>query len=583
MPNTASPTQVAAHFIQANLNTSAPDPKTNLRRKVDVDFFFLKQFYEKVKELAEREGASQNIKDLKENLQGFREATEKTALLYDRSTPKERKKDLHQAAVFANNIDLIAKDIQGKEAEELMGDPDDPDDYLGKWNQLETDRGGAVLKACGEVKSAAKWIEMFRKEVPKGGEITAEDVALVFACRQLAQAERGKRKNIDKTMLSEAEIVAQAEKLSQSPEFKKYMQTHAPINEKTFRDGHGGKLEESFEQFLIDEKAKGAHEFDYKGRYQKKVDKAVGIGENWVDVSKDDAAQLNEDLKEERRNIKVEERATYRTYQDYFKRNVLGAHPEDQQEKDPARRPDSHTAPLAYAARMAAANDLSRKDPTAPFDRKELDKRARTFLKDPAFRLLSKDHEAMDALRQGKPDVYAQHVEDMTLSCSAMLTDSGKLEPKGEIGPSLDRLEQNVQDRLEEDPQDKKALELKGICEGVRKLQGEGNKPKDVINTLNAITTYQDKYAGDAMEPDGKNLNDTVRLLYEMTKGRSIGSLVQPQIDNINAQRGFEPGAKQHITKEFIAQEGIDAKKAQQGEVQKDGQQAENGGGIQIG
>ena len=83
------------------------------------------------------------------------------------------------------------------------------------------------------------------------------------------------------------------------------------------------------------------------------------------------------------------------------------------------------TSKEVLAARMAAADDLARKNPNAPFDKTELDKRAREFLGNPAFKLMATKPDKMDLIINGDASGFAASVKEMNDACKSMLDENG--------------------------------------------------------------------------------------------------------------------------------------------------------------
>ena len=70
--------------------------------------------------------------------------------------------------------------------------------------------------------------------------------------------------------------------------------------------------------------------------------------------------------------------------------------------------------PLSHAAKMAAANHLSRVTvPDNQFSEKKLLSTAKKFAADPAFRLIIRDKKTMDELNKGNADDFAYKVNNM--------------------------------------------------------------------------------------------------------------------------------------------------------------------------
>ena len=408
--------------------------------------------------------------------------------------------------------------------------------YSDHLNNMECKKAESILHASGEQKSAAKWIEEIQKGIKKyDPKTTPEKVAMIFAARQLADAKFGKRANIDKNTLTMAEIKNQAAKLMGDPEFKKYAEEVLPkVDSKTMEHGHGGRLEQTFEKFLAKNPAEKPREFDLHGRYMEAI-KPAAIDADWVHVNYEMAGV------QDPKTPKLVPEQEYRDYSDYIKKNagkpVVGSK-------------------LAQAAKMAAANELSRKKPEDPFDKKALQKKTQEFMKDKNFKIMVADKENVDKLLKGDFVGFATEAGDIKTSCDAMLDADGQLELNGYPTFSLDRLEE----RVEQNP------DLKPIVDSVNKLlPGDDEKvkhsPEEVMEAVGTIVDYQNKHAADHLGEEGKDLSDSMRLLHELTKGRYINRLVDKQMDMINGVRNFKPEHPYYLTRKLIEKEGLDAEK----------------------
>lgn len=427
-------------------------------------------------------------------------------------------------------------------------------DYLTHLNKMDCTDAGPILHASGEQKSASKWIEEFKAGL-KPNEVQTpeaqEKIAMIFAARQLANAKFGKRANIDNTKLSIAEVKNQALKLMASPEFKEYAKNVLPtVDSKTLTHGHGGRLEKTFEQYLVANPTEEPREFDLHGRYQEAVKPALAAKADWVDVDYKMAGVV-EDIKDP----ELVPEQGYKDYTDYIRQN--------------AGKPFVGSK-ISQAARMAAANDLSRNKPEDPYDKNTLQKKALKFMKDKNFKIMVSDPENVDKLLNGDFASFADELNAKKVSCENMIDDNGKLVFNGYPTLSLNRLEERAEEleALEEDNEDLKAVnkDLKAVIESVDKIMpGEDENAKitakDVMNAVGTIVDYQNKHVLDSEGDKANDLNDTMRLLHELTKGRYINHIVDDQMKMINEMRGVKPGDPSYMSRELIEAEGIQEEK----------------------
>jgi hypothetical protein len=417
------------------------------------------------------------------------------------------------------------------EVQEALDDPDhrDHEEYsriFGKYDNKKFEtvdpvNSENILKMSGETKTAAKWIEEVYKDMGSPASVNEERVALILAARQLGNAVYDDPKNIKNTRLSESELRNHANKLMATQQFKDYYATVKDLDfKKTVKHGHGGYLEKTFENFLVQRDQSSPvteqMEFDAKGRYKKAID----------------AANPGRD---------VSRYYDYKNYGDFFDRN----------------KGNIVTSKVVHAARMAAADAMHREDPNAPFDKKALDAKARNFMKQPAFKLMMAMPGKADMIANGDAPGFAMSVKEMSDSCRSMLDKDGKFAHLGQSSISMDRL----QKRVEENP------DLKPVVDSVNALKEGKKSPEDVIKTLNTIMDYQEKHINDGIGPQGKDLNDSLRLLHELTKGTEMNGVVQTQIDKVNQARNLQEGNRGFLTKEFIGQEGREAEAAAKKEI----------------
>ena len=531
MPKNKKSIALAAHLTQCFIDnpnaTISPGSEAN-------DAYELEHVYDAVHKLYEakknsQEGASADLEELNSALTGLITHTKNAATNFKNISRGKLQESQTNAADCIKKATQLFENFNGPELQ-------DENFQLAKENflRIEAKTGSAVIKASGETKSAAKWIDSFKDGIPKEGPVDAQTVAMIFAARQLSNAVFGKRGNIDKTQLSEQQIRQQAEILMDSPEFQKYMQANPNIDPKILKGNHGGKLEQSFEQFLAKE-GKEDLEFDLRGRYKKTVqeaNKAKAQQSEWVQVDRNDIYNAHE--------VTVKEH-NYTSYADYFKRNAMN-------------KEEETVSPIAHAAKMAAAYSLmqdEKKNPEIKFDRSTLNSTANKFMKDPGFTLMAMDASAMEKLRNGDGDGFSLDVEDFNRACRSPYNNFyEKFAPRGEIQPSLDRLTEAA----------KKDPELKKVVDGYKELQGttlkeDGSSEQKVAKVLSSLIEYQNKNAS-KLGADARKVDDTLRLFNETIKGTYLESYVEQQAEKLNQARNLPEGHPSFMTAKKIAQEG---------------------------
>ena len=527
MPKIKTNAEVAAHLTQAYvewLNGGEPDPMIlhiqAMKEKLAADeqkpgrrpvnFLVMKQRFEMLDN-------------------GLREAAE-----YIRAGQVDPKELGKKQKKLANTVAGLAS--THREVQESLDNPEDVDHEtmqecfngydLKSFLQIEPTKAPGILKASGETKSAYKWIESAYKGMDSPVNVSEERVARILAARQLGNAVYDHPENIKNTMISEAELNNHAQKLMRSPEFQEYFKTIGDLDfKKTIKHGHGGYLEKTFEDFLKAQNIKEPLEFDAHGRYQKAMQ---------ADPGRRDISTLYD----------------YRNYEDYFEKS----------------KGKVITSKEVHAARMAAADHLKRKNPEAPFSKRELDAQARKFMKDPSFKMLMAMPGTADRLVSGDAPGFAQSAQDLKNNCAAMLDKNGHFAHAGHSDIALERL----QKRVDENP------DLQPVVDSLTALKQGKKTPEDVIGAVGTILAYQEKHMGDGHGPMGKDMNDTLRVLHEITNGTPLHGMVETQIEKTNAARGVQPGFGPYVTMERLAKEGLEA------EAKKVQAEAAKGNGIGV-
>ena len=128
------------------------------------------------------------------------------------------------------------------------------------------------IRDNSQVKTAAQWIEDIAKDYKKGT-ISAEGAALnILAIRHLADAQRGKRANIDKKILTPDEIQAGCSKLYRDPDFKRLLENNKDqlgrmVGSIGISD-HGGKMEDHLKKIAARTEGSLRWADDTMGRYK---------------------------------------------------------------------------------------------------------------------------------------------------------------------------------------------------------------------------------------------------------------------------------------------------------------------------
>ena len=414
--------------------------------------------------------------------------------------------------------------------ETYLTDLDDiePEYYEGNSQEAVAYQGKEIVRQFGTKKTAAKIIEEIQDNVHGPNDITAEHIATIIAARQIANTVPGDKSRLKSTSIDPVTLQERVDKLLASEAFQDFLEenavpygeNHYTFDPKMLTDGHGGKLESYFSLSLKGRKDLQDLSQDLYGRYQKTLDAEMA----------------------KRRDIDY---SSYQTYKDYFEQN----------------KGNVQLNPTVHAARMAAADALDKENPGAVFKKGNLDRKAIAIMQDPSFRILTALPGKQEMLLNGDGPGFEASVQEVKETCKSMLDKDGKFAHKDHSDIALNRLKNRVE--AGEDVNS----DLKDVVNSIESLKsGDKKTPRDVINTVGKIMEYQEKHmAEDTMGDKGRDMNDTLRVLHELTAGTKLNDVVQTQIDKVNSVRNVVPEQKNYLTKDFIAKEGVDAEKAAKG------------------
>ena len=402
MPDRYSSKQKTAHFIEGFANYKKTGVSQSSIQNLDL-------YCEHLKNLAEAPDAGEEISQYYQDLMAFYDLCKKAgeALALGYSTKDQLEQDLIKASEKA---DAVSEHLEkfgssydpNKEysSDKIKDESNLTSLYEGYWTKDKKFGGESVLSQIGPSKSAAKWIDDYKNGIKKGQPVSEDTVAKIFAARQLANAVFGKRKNIDNKNLTQAEIDAQAYQLKNSGKFKEFIKKNQPINAAILDGNHGGKLERKFEEFLIDNRKKQIEDankegkelsklemdFDAHGRYAKRINDNIKATADF-EVLENPFKKKAEPVRKEPEWAPGKEgspKYPYKTYREYFNLNKTNL--------------DGTVTPEYHAAKMAAADHFSRKDPDAQFKDAELREKAKDFMQDPGFKIVCKVPGAMDMI-----------------------------------------------------------------------------------------------------------------------------------------------------------------------------------------
>ncbi len=427
------------------------------------------------------------------------------------------------------------------------------------------------LMQDGERKTAAKWIEDAQRIIKnsRSTEETDRQIARILAARQLAEAERGNRENLDKTHLYESQINARAEALLNEPEpnvFRRFLSTMKdallynidPENSQRYRReglddilaGHGGRLEDKLTLY--------AHSIA-------------------------DGGKLNHKLYQRYKPVE------YRSYQDYFNKM---ANPRYLAEDRGDVRNDQLR--LRNCQRMFTAFKLGSESLNPRFDRNDFEETYKGVGSDPMFKLMTMNSERASLLNRG----------DHEGVMNTMQTIVSDFTPASE-GQKLTRqqaklVQRTVSDLYTELTGGRKGEDLDKFLSGRSReyrnmvyqaknfmKKYEVPNAEDAMMVFTSVLDYQKGKEEERSTPSGiRSFNVSMKLAKAVVQGTAAEKYLKEQIDYVNQKRGLAEGAEspKRIRFEDIPsaldqrkeREAAAALEAQQNSAQNNGPQAGN-------
>ena len=172
--------------------------------------------------------------------------------------------------------------------------------YRQTW-ELPTNQADALLAGSGETKTATAWIDQAKAELNNDSYEPEYHLARIIAARQLANAERGRRRNIDTAQLTEGQLENRTWQLLEDPTFRSFLKSEylprlsvdptrsninpADENDPVFQleaqgkarylgllsQGHGGAFEDKLDAFIKRQDDHQLLDQGLYGRYQEPV------------------------------------------------------------------------------------------------------------------------------------------------------------------------------------------------------------------------------------------------------------------------------------------------------------------------
>ena len=426
-----------------------------------------------------------------------------------------------------------------------------PEEYESYWEIADA-------KERSKQPSATEYIEKVQKKVDTtnltdAGYVNAAEE--ILAVRRLANAQQNKRKNIDKTHLFKDEIheakmefshngqvvsdfidalkkeardAARAKRKAflmeeyylteNSPDLKNELdRIQGKIDDRLFTAGHGGKLEEKFAAYLKTREDYKDLNRDVFGRYMDPEDRKPEIKEPAAKEQK-----IPEELVQAQPAVKPMQ-PEYENYNDFFEKNKNNA--------------DRTISKFYHAAKMAAAHDLRRDDLNNFFDRKELVNKAKAYMKNPAFRLITRDPAKLDKICGGDVQELAMNVNHLNTEFSNINGATTEFDnAQFWLGTRDD------------------VAGVQNVLDAAEKFTNapDGNKTLAAIGVVDAIIEFQDAHKDAKKGPEADAVNASMKMLGEFVDGTDAEHYFTEQMRKVNEARGLAPNAPDFLSKESV-------------------------------
>jgi hypothetical protein len=192
-----------------------------------------------------------------------------------------------------------------------------------------------------------------------------------------------------------------------------------------------------------------------------------------------------------------------------------------------------------HAAKMAAASDIIRNDPNAMFDRKTLEKKARKYLTDPAFRIINRDPKLLDSICGGNVILLSKEVSRLKERCLEIAVRNGP------FSKAFDELK------------DMKLPETAGISKSVEEYKRKklDKNVRHKMAVVNSIIEFQDQYRDEKSGPRADAVNESMKMLAEFVSGSSAEIYLNQQLKKVNEARGLKPRDKGYLEKDDVIAE----------------------------
>ena len=414
----------------------------------------------------------------------------------------------------------------------------------------------------GEIKTAAKWIEDAQRKI-KSARTNSEvsmQIARIFAARQLSEAERGKRSNLDNTRLAKNQIDQRAEDLLKSEP-------------------------KIFDRFLSTMRDGGFAEFDDRNRYRSK---------ELADALSGHGGKLEEKMRlfcHSIPNGKMMNHRLYQRYKPFYYDNYSDYLAKNQNERynQPGRgdvRDDSLR--LSHAQKMMTAFKMSREKSNTSFKRNDFEEEKKITGRDPLFKIMTMTPERCSILNAGKPDqireTMTQVARDFTIPAAPgknnhaqvrlvqrSVEDLYKKLTGGRKGEALDKF---LSDRS---PEFRKMVRA---AERYIDKKYEVPDASDAMNVFSAVIDYQKGKETKRGSTAGKEaFNTSMELAKAVVQGTGAEKYLQEQVDYVNQKRGIAPN-QQHRNKIIMNDipSAIDKRKAIEAPASEDPQKENDKG-----
>ncbi|MBO4886760.1 MAG: hypothetical protein J5589_00405 [Firmicutes bacterium] len=299
MPKYYTSLQKATHFTNLYL-TDSPE----------ISYFdqMLQSFQQRDQQIRGDEDKSFAIGEIVNKLESIRDGIRSNAQSRFYNDNNTAYKGINEVADNIRDFEQMYNDYLQSYPEEQ----DDPsfEQFRDLWSR-PADQGQEVLDSHDPSKTATQWIDEAKAELKDNTYEPDRYLARIIAARQLANAQRGRRANIDNTQITEGQLESRTRQLLEDRTFRAFLKANAlpnylvdPLVQEAAADdamiqeenaknryislldqGHGGAFEDKLDEFVKQQADHQNLDQALYGRYQEPLYYGRGCTQNMQPVS----------------------------------------------------------------------------------------------------------------------------------------------------------------------------------------------------------------------------------------------------------------------------------------------------------